>query len=331
MIMIENILNAGGELILFLQGLGEWLYPPLRLVTFLGDEEFFLLIMPALFWCVDGLLGLRLGLLLLLSESANYSLRMIFHTPRPYWADPRVRALDHETTFGLPSSHAQNAAAIWGYLAIQSRRRWWRIGLWALVGLIGLSRLYLGVHYPAHVVLGWLFGLAILWIFVRLEEPLRSWLSGQPLAARYAAALGLVLALVLVGVLLRAALSGWPVPPAWAEMAAAAIPEGEPINPMSLDGLMTSTGALLGLSWGAIWLFSGPGYQAGGSWRKRLARFPVGLAGVIILWFGLGSVFPRGDFLLAYLLRFLRYFLVGLWVAAFAPRLFVRLRLADAR
>jgi membrane-associated phospholipid phosphatase len=329
--MIENFYSAGAELILFLQGLGEWLYRPMRMITFLGDEEFFLLIMPALYWCVDAGLGISLGLILLITESVNYSLRMIFHTPRPYWVDPRVRALDHETTFGIPSSHAMNAAAVWGFLVIKSRNHWLQIGLSVLVGLIGLSRLYLGVHFPAHVLLGWLFGLAVLWLFVRLEAPVRSWLSRQSLAGRFAAALALSLALILAGVLLRATLSEAQIPAAWAALAAEAIPAGDPINPLSLDGLLTATGTLLGFSGGAIWLFSGPGFQAGGSSGKRLARFPIGLIGVIVLWFGLGLVFPRGDFLLAYLLRFLRYFLVGLWVSALAPLLFIRLRLADPR
>jgi hypothetical protein len=43
----------------------------------------------------------------------------------------------------------------------------------------------------------------------------------------------------------------------------------------------------------------------------------------------LGLVFPRSETLLAYSLRYLRYGLVGFWVAAGAPELFIRLRLAE--
>jgi hypothetical protein len=43
----------------------------------------------------------------------------------------------------------------------------------------------------------------------------------------------------------------------------------------------------------------------------------------------LGAVFPRGEELLSYILRYLRYTLVGLWISAGAPYLFLRLRLAQ--
>jgi hypothetical protein len=48
----------------------------------------------------------------------------------------------------------------------------------------------------------------------------------------------------------------------------------------------------------------------------------------VVLWQGLGAVFPGGEEPLALLLRYLRYALVGAWVGGLAPLLFVRLGLA---
>ena len=52
-------------------------------------------------------------------------------------------------------------------LTVRERRRWVRIAIWTvaavLVALIGLSRIYLGVHYASDVVAGYLA--AIVWIF----------------------------------------------------------------------------------------------------------------------------------------------------------------------
>ena len=45
---------------------------------------------------------------------------------------------------------------------------------------------------------------------------------------------------------------------------------------------------------------------------------------------GLGAVLPEGDGFIFYLLRYLRYTLVGLWVAAGAPVTFIRLRLSQS-
>jgi hypothetical protein len=81
---------------------------------------------------------------------------------------------------------------------------------------------------------------------------------------------------------------------------------------------------------GSLWLFSGSGFHHGGSLAQRSLRFLLGAAGMIALWYGLGAVFPRGDFPAAYLLRYLRYFLLGCWTAAGAPWLFIRLKLASA-
>jgi hypothetical protein len=62
-------------------------------------------------------------------------------------------------------------------------------------------------------------------------------------------------------------------------------------------------------------------------WRL-IARYLIGLAGVLILYLGLGSLFPEGISSLAYSLRFLRYFLIGFWISYGAPRVFIWLKLA---
>jgi hypothetical protein len=71
-----------------------------------------------------------------------------------------------------------------------------------------------------------------------------------------------------------------------------------------------------------------------GPWRKRLSRYLIGVVGVLILWRGLGLVFDLlapDETLPAHLLRYLRYSLVGLWISALAPLLFIRLGLLSAR
>ena len=50
---------------------------------------------------------------------------------------------------------------------------------------------------------------------------------------------------------------------------------------------------------------------------------------MLILWAGLGAVFPDGENLLAYSLRYLRYALIGFWIAGLAPLVFFKLKLAN--
>lgn len=94
----------------------------------------------------------------------NDSLKMFFHGPRPYWYCTDVIAYAKETSFGVPSGHAQIATGIWGVLAASLRKWWaWLIAILVIL-IIGISRIYLGVHFPHDVILGWLIGAFLLWL-----------------------------------------------------------------------------------------------------------------------------------------------------------------------
>lgn len=309
---------------LLLQGLGTWLKTPMEGLSFLGTENFYFLILPVLYWCVDARLGLRVGMILLLSNGLNAALKLAFHAPRPYWIDARVNAYAAETSFGLPSGHAQHAASVWGLLAASARGKGVRAALIALIVLIGLSRIYLGVHFTSDVLVGWLLGGLLLLAFLKLEKPFTGWLRRQPLGRLLGLALISSLLLVLLVVGVRAALGGWQVPQEWPELALEKT--GAEIDPLSLEGAFTLGGTWLGLLGGAAWLERRRGgFDAAGRPLHILLRYLVGLAGVLLLWMGLGQVFPRDANWLGYALRYARYFLIGVWISALAPLLFQRL------
>jgi membrane-associated phospholipid phosphatase len=312
---------------LVLQGLGRWLEVPMNLFSFLGKEEFFLFIMPALYWCISPALGIRTAFALLFSSSLNAALKISFHQPRPYWLDPRVQALSAETSYGLPSNHAQNAVIIWGLLAKASRKTWFVILAVLLMFFIGFSRLYLGVHFLGDVLTGWILGGLLLVLFIRLDRPVSNWLTRQPLTVLLlGSALG-SLVIVLIVLIPGIVFQNWPIPQGWLDNSLAAIPQ-EPITPFSLDSAFTLGGTWLGMFSGAAWLFrKGGGLQASGTPLQRILRYAIGLAGVLVLWYGLGQLFPRSADLAGYLLRYARYTLIGLWIALFAPLLFRRFRL----
>lgn len=90
-------------------------------------------------------------------------LKLLFHRARPlgfFAADPR--------TYSFPSGHALFAACFYGALAVvlaaglrkpRGRAAIWAGALLMILG-IGLSRIYLGVHYPSDVLAGYLTGAA---------------------------------------------------------------------------------------------------------------------------------------------------------------------------
>ncbi|MCJ8159442.1 phosphatase PAP2 family protein [Sphingomonas sp. LaA6.9] len=90
-------------------------------------------------------------------------LKALFHRPRPELVE---RLVDVDASWSLPSGHAANSAAVYGAIALIATVLWWRKAqrrtIWAVTGLlvflIGLSRIWLGVHWPSDVVAGWLVG-----------------------------------------------------------------------------------------------------------------------------------------------------------------------------
>ena len=76
--MLTDIYDITINLIQYLQNLGDWLIPPMEFFTFLGKEEFYLLVMPMLVWAVDYSFGLRIGVILLLSGSLNSIFKIAF-------------------------------------------------------------------------------------------------------------------------------------------------------------------------------------------------------------------------------------------------------------
>jgi membrane-associated phospholipid phosphatase len=325
---MERMNNFGVDLIVFLQNIGSWLDFPMLIFSYMGNEEFFLLIMPAIYWCVSSAVGLRLGLLLLFSATLNSVFKLVLHGPRPYWYSQEVRAALTETSFGAPSGHSQNAVAVWGGLASSYNQSW----LWVVTAIIiffsGISRLYVGVHFPQDVISGWFIGFLILMAYFFLEKRVKVWWQKQRLSMKLLAAFIISLSLIGLGVLARAGLGDWAIPQVWLENAAAADPDAEPIYPLSLSGIVSNSGALFGLIAGVTLLPLFGGFSAGGAYWKRAARFVIGVIGVLLIWRGLGLVLPGGEDLLGFVFRYLRYALVGAWIAGLAPLLFTRTGLA---
>ncbi len=319
--LIQNGINW----IIAIQGLGGWLEYPMKFFTFLGYENFFFLILPLLYWSVDARVGLRAAFVLAASNNLKPILKLLFATPRPYWISSQVRALSAEGSFGLPSGHAQDAAALWGTMAAGVNKRWAWITAAVLVFLIGFSRLYLGVHFVHDVLIGWLVGCLLLIAFLKFWDPAAAWLKTKTFARQVLIAFLVSLFMIAMGLSSSLHLAGYVFPAEWTANALRAGPLPEPA---SIEGIFTGAGSLFGLAVGAAWIASQGGFQTEGPVAKRAARYVLGLIGVLILWEGLGAVLPDGQTWIPLTLRYIRYTLVGFWMTGGAPRLFFHFNLA---
>ncbi len=312
------------DLIRALQGLGAWLTAPMKFFTFLGNEEFFMLFLPLIYWCISKALGMDLVLLLIASNGVNGLAKGLLKLPRPYWTDPRL-ALSSEDSFGMPSGHAMNSTALWGFMAVVAPwRKTTGADRWAflrpvfilVILLISLSRLYLGMHSPGHVLGGWLLGALTLGLYVWLKPRVAAGLARLSLGMN-----ALLAALTALGVLAL-------------YLGAAAIPNGSPADYGVLyviaqgqiyEGAATIAGMILGIWLGLALERRYVGFAAAGPWLQRVLRYLVGMIGVIGLWGGLKVLFPVEPLALGMALRVVRYALMMLWTAFLWPWLFVKL------
>ncbi len=323
---MDSLLNFEVSITLFLQNLGAWLATPFQAISFLATEEFFIMILPLIYWSIDSLMGVRLAFMLVISGSFNNYFKMLFHSPRPFWYDARVKSYSMETGFGLPSGHSQNAASLFGIMAATLRKKGFTIAVLVVVFLVGLSRLYLGMHFLRDVLTGWLLGGLFVWLYMRFEKPIAGWLGSKSLSMQIFLSFVLALVLILLGFGSKALSASWQMPAEWINNAA--LTGGAVPDPFNMEGTITLGGVAFGFMTGyAIWLKKYGQPKALGSAVKRFLRYLVGIIGVVALYLGLKMIFPEEPLALGFALRFVRYTIIGLWVTYFAPLIFKKLKL----
>lgn len=301
---LESLVPWGTDVLVQGQSLSsEWMVAVFAALSFLGNEEFYVLLLPLVYWCLDRRIGIALGYISLLSAWLNSAVKYIFAIPRP--TDPRLVVDYPETSPSFPSGHAQNAVANWGYLAVRFRKAAIIVAAIVLIVLIGLSRIVLGVHFPQDVLGGWLIGLLLLVAYAWAQPRIARWLAVQSRGTQ--AVLAVIVPLLLLFVYPADTEGRYPAEPA-----------------------VTTAGTLLGFGLGIVMERAWLRFSVDGSLGRRTLRLLAGLVVLLVFYAGPRLLLPEGmDYGLEALVRFLRYALSG-WVAAFlCPWIFLRLRLAD--
>ncbi len=267
---MDFFFQHGIDWIIAIQSLGGWLELPMKFFTFLGYENFFFLVLPLIYWSVDAGLGMRVALVLAVSNNLKPIFKLLFAAPRPYWLSGQVKPFLYESSFGIPSGHAQDAVALWGIMAASVNKRWAWVLAFVIAFFVGFSRLYLGVHFVHDVIAGWLIGFVILFAFMKFWDPIAAWLKIKTLPQQIMLAFVISLIMIGIGALSTARLHGYIFPVEWTDNALRAGPLPDPV---SIEGIITSAGSLFGLAAGAAWIFSRGGYQASGPLEKRAFRY----------------------------------------------------------
>ncbi len=291
-------------------------------ISSLGTEEFYLILLPLIYWCIDKRLGKFLGYIFLLSVMINTMVKGTFRQPRPFWLDPSV-GLGIEESYGLASGHTQSAATAY-FLIAGWYRKWWLWGLAVLmVVLMAISRVYLGAHFLQDVLTGALLAMLLLILAVIWQRYFQERYEKRILGRRLLVLLSIPIVLTTVYAATMLVIGAPDLAVPWA----AYVPTAE----MSArEAMATSLGALLGFGTGIVFEGSRIRFQTAGSFWQRAARYGLGIVVTVVIWAGLDAIFPAEPEWLGLPMRVLRYFLILLWVTYFAPWVFVKLKLAAA-
>jgi len=265
-----------------------------RAITLLGDELFYLLLFSFLLWCVDFYLGIRVGIIFLLSVYVNTGVKEIFQQPRPFDILPEIQKA-YASGYGFPSGHAQSSLVVWGSIAYWKKQTWIRNLSVLLILLIGFSRIYLGVHFPTDILGGWLFGGLILCLSYFIFLKIKLDFIQRNMIFK-------IIGITLLPVIL--------------------------LQIQSSPDIISSVAALTGIGYGLLFFSSSIEGIRPGNWLQRLISFLVGVIGIGILYLGLKLILPSEGQSFYQLSRFFRYLLLGIWISFVAPWLFIRMGLA---
>lgn len=128
------------------------------LITKLGEETAFLALALVFFWCVDKRRGYYLMAVGFAGTIASQAMKIACRIPRPWVLDPGFTILESAreaaSGYSFPSGHTQTAVGTFGAIAVTAKKKRTAVICVILALLVGFSRMYIGVHTPADVLVG---------------------------------------------------------------------------------------------------------------------------------------------------------------------------------
>ena len=141
-------------------------------VTLFGEETALLAFGLVIFWCVSKYRGYYLLTVGFVGIVINQTLKMICRVPRPWIKDPNFTivesAREAATGYSFPSGHTQSSVGLLGSVARMSAVKAIRVSALVLAVLVPLSRLYLGVHTLADVLVSFAIASVLVFLFYPL-------------------------------------------------------------------------------------------------------------------------------------------------------------------
>jgi len=299
--------GVGLDIVLFFhawfQPFNAWLW---KILHTLGGGKGFLLVVPIIFLAMNKTLGIRLFVLILSSAVIMNTLKLFFARPRPFEVAPElfVRTVN-QSGFGLPSGHVWLSLVFVGFLAYAYplKRNVVIAMLW--VGLMAVSRMVLGVHYPQDVIVGALLGGLNLWLFIKWYAHINQWFVAKIFLTQTLYIIVFLLFIQLLAVLLHQEFD-------------------------YRKSLFASSGVLAGGGFGLLLAARYVKFDVPLCIKAKIMRSVVGLA-LLVCFYGLislvyGNLFNDPQALLSNVFYQVKYALIGWWATFAVPWILVKFK-----
>lgn len=171
--MIDIITTFDTAFVHIMQSIGSYWVPVAMFLSDIVGSTHYLApaLIIALFAIGKKRIAIELAVVFVTASALTYGLKELISAPRPYWVDADIVGYIVEDDFGMPSGHALISLATLGWVWLRHPRSWiLSASLPALLILIGLSRVYLGVHYPSQIVVGWGIAVALISILYVIDR-----------------------------------------------------------------------------------------------------------------------------------------------------------------
>lgn len=283
-----------------LQGLSNVVFDNLfKVITFFGDQIFFILIGVLIFWLYNKKYAFKLVLAFLASSVLVGVLKVFAKRPRPYeYTAEGLRSIGSKTNgYSFPSGHSQGSGLMFfGLKDTFGKKKGIFYALLALLILVPFSRMYLGQHFLTDVLVGTLIGALGIYLMFKVVD----WMGDKEhLYALY------VIPLAIIGLIVLVVL------------------QGKAANQLEFydkyQDLFKMVGAYIGFagSYAVEKMFVKHDVEA--SNKDKILKTLIGLIPLAILYFGLKLVLPKTG-----LSDALRYFVVATWAVLGAPFVFTK-------
>ncbi len=302
-LFLESIPHPSGTL-------GEILRLLSTLCHFMGGANFFVFLLPFVYFCYSRNFGIKLGIALLSTAFFNGLAKYLFESARPIDLSEAILAVQSdlikESSFGFPSGHSHVSILVWGILFLEFKNKFFRAFAIFIIVFTPFSRMYAGVHYPGDVLGGFTMGLTSLLLieFLFYKIPNFPYLNlREELKLQITRSISLAIIAITLG---SVTLSKGTTHP----------------QISSLEQVLIGTGSIAGFLIGILNLKilfpKASEWETVTSAKDLLTRAGFLLPGILIFYLGLG-ILGKAYHIEDSLFRYFRYFLTNLYIVFLAP------------